>query len=99
MKLMINFVSFTMFSIGLIGIITNRKNIILILIAVELCLLSVNFTFLIYSLYFDDLVGQLFALFVLTVAAAETSVGLAILVLYYRIKGTVTIDSMMSLKG
>ena len=77
-----------LFFIGLSGIILNKKNIILILISVELMLLAVNFIFLVSSVYLDDRIGQIFALLVLTVAAAETSIGLAIIISFYRLKGT-----------
>jgi NADH-quinone oxidoreductase subunit K len=77
----------------------NRKNILLIIVCVELILLGVNFNFLITSYYLDDIVGQIFALFILTVAAAESSIGLAILVVYYRIRGTISIEFVNSLKS
>lgn len=85
-------VSITLFLIGVWGIFLNRKNIIIILMSIELILLAVNFNFIIFSVYLDDIMGQLFALFVLTVAAAESAIGLAILVIYYRIRGTISIE-------
>jgi NADH-quinone oxidoreductase subunit K len=81
------------------GIFLNRKNIILVLVSIELMLLSINFMFLVGSVYLDDRIGQIFALFVLTVAAAESSIGLAILVVYYRLKGTVSIGLINLLQG
>lgn len=77
----------------------NRKNIILMLMSIELMLLAVNFNFIIFSVFLDDIIGQIFALFVLTVAAAESAIGLAILVIYYRIRGTVSIEYINLLKG
>jgi NADH-quinone oxidoreductase subunit K len=77
----------------------NRKNIILMLMSIELMLLAVNFNFIIFSFFLDDIVGQIFALFVLTVAAAESAIGLAILVVYYRIRGTVSIEYINLLKN
>jgi len=92
-------VNLLLFLIGMIGIFATRKNIILILICVELMLLSINLNFIVFSVYLDDLVGQIFSLFVLTVAAAESAIGLAILVVYYRLKGVILIDKINSLKG
>jgi NADH-quinone oxidoreductase subunit K len=87
------------FFVGMSGIFLNRKNIILVLVSIELMLLSINFMFLVGSVYLDDRIGQIFALFVLTVAAAESSIGLAILVVYYRLKGTVSIGLINLLQG
>jgi len=78
-------VPFCIFLVGLIGIMINRKNVLLIIVCVELILLSINFAFLLISFYLDDIFGQIFAIFILTVAAAETSIGLAIFVVYYRV--------------
>jgi NADH-quinone oxidoreductase subunit K len=89
----------SVFFIGLCGIFLNRKNAILILISVELMLLAVNFLFLISSVYLDDRIGQIFALLILTVAAAESSIGLGILIVYYRIRGTVAIEFVSLLQG
>jgi len=93
------FIPFTIFLIGLSGIIFNRKNILLIIISIELILLSINFSFLLSSYYLDDILGQIFAIFILTVAAAETSIGLAILITYYRVRGTIAIETINLLKG
>jgi NADH-quinone oxidoreductase subunit K len=88
-----------LFLIGLSGIFLNRKNIIVLLMAVELMLLAINFNFIIFSVFLDDILGQLFALLVLTVAAAESAIGLAILVIYYRIRGTIAIEFIDLMKG
>ena len=87
------------FTIGIIGIFLNRKNIIVILMSIELILLSVNINLVSFSVFFNDLVGQIFALFILTVAAAEAAIGLAIIVAYYRNTGTVHVEDIDSLKG
>ena len=92
-------VSFTIFLFALIGVFLNKRNVILILMAVELMLLSINFSFLITSTYLDDRLGQIIAIFILTVAAAESSIGLAILVIYLRAKGTMNIELVNLLKG
>jgi NADH:ubiquinone oxidoreductase subunit K len=99
-----DFLTFTtvpvfVFFVGLTGIFFNRKNVILVLVSVELMLLAINFMFLISSVYLDDRIGQIFALLVLTVAAAESSIGLGILVVYYRIRGTVTVEFVNLLQG
>ena len=88
-----------LFTFGIAGIILNRKNIIVILMSVELILLSVNLNFVAFSAQLGDLTGQVFALFVLTVAAAEAAIGLAILVTFYRNRGTIAVDDINSLKG
>jgi len=93
------FVPITIFLIGIIGIVLNRKNVLLIIICVELILLSINFIFLISSFYIDDVLGQIFAIFILAVAAGESSTGLAILITFYRLKGTITIHSLNTLRG
>jgi len=87
------------FFVGLLGLFITRKNIIIILMCVELMLLGVNVNCVLYSVYLDDVLGQIFALFVLTVAAAESAIGLAILVVYYRIKGTIGTLFIQNLKG
>ena len=88
-----------MFTLGVLGIILNRKNIIVILMSVELILLSVNINFVAFSKELGDLTGQVFALYVLTVAAAEAAIGLAILVAFYRNRGTIAVEDINSLKG
>lgn len=91
--------SIFLFFLGLTGIFLNRKNVLIVLMSIELMLLSVNFTFLITSSFIDDRIGQIFAIFVLTVAAAESAIGLAILVVYYRLQGTTTLELIKQLKG
>ena len=92
-------ISITLFLIGFLGIFLIKKNIIIILMSIELMLLSININFIIFSMYADDIVGQVFALFILTVAAAESAIGLAILVIYYRIKGLFLQILLIQLKG
>ena len=87
------------FVIGVIGIFLNRKNVIIILMSIELILLSVNINLVSFSIYSQDLVGQIFTMFILTVAAAEAAVGLAIIVIYYKNKGTIEVQQISSLKG
>jgi NADH-quinone oxidoreductase subunit K len=87
------------FTIGVLGIFLNRKNIIVILMSVELILLAVNINFVAFSHFLGDLVGQVFALFVLTVAAAEAAIGLAILVVYFRNRGTIAVEDVNLMKG
>jgi NADH-quinone oxidoreductase subunit K len=88
-----------LFTIGVTGIILNRKNIIVVLMAVELILLSVNINLVAFSTFFADLTGQVFSLFILTVAAAEAAIGLAILVAYYRNRGSIGIEDINMMKG
>ncbi len=92
-------VSAIMFVIGVLGIFLNRKNIIVILMAIELILLSVNINLVAFSAFLGDMVGQVFAMFVLTVAAAEAAIGLAILVIYFRGRGTIAVDDANRMKG
>jgi NADH-quinone oxidoreductase subunit K len=92
-------VAMVLFLLGLSGIFLNRKNIIILLMSIELMLLSINFNFIIFSVFLDDILGQLFALLVLTVAAAESAIGLAILVIYYRVRGTIAIEFINLMKG
>ena len=98
---LVNFltVSMILFLLGIWGIFLNRKNIIIMLMSIELMLLAVNMNFLIFSVFLDDLMGQLFALFVLTVAAAESAIGLALLVVYYRVRGTIAVEFINLMKG
>ena len=88
-----------LFSLGLFGIFLNRKNVIVILMSVELMLLAVNINLVAFSAFLNDLAGQVFALFVLTVAAAEAAIGLAILVVFFRNRGTIHVDEINSMKG
>nr|YP_006280959.1 NADH dehydrogenase subunit 4L [Helicosporidium sp. ex Simulium jonesi]ACT36185.1 NADH dehydrogenase subunit 4L [Helicosporidium sp. ex Simulium jonesi] len=92
-------VSMILFLLGLWGIFLNRKNIIIMLMSIELMLLAVNLNFLLFSVYLDDLLGQLFALLILTVAAAESAIGLALLVIYYRLRGTIAVEFINLMKG
>ena len=87
------------FSIGIIGIFLNRKNVIIILMSIELILLAVNINLVSFSIYLQDLVGQVFTMFILTVAAAEAAVGLAIIVIYYKNRGSINVEQINSLKG
>ena len=93
------FVAMVLFLLGLSGIFLNRKNIIILLMSIELMLLSINFNFIIFSVFLDDILCQLFALLVLTVAAAESAIGLAILVIYYRVRGTIAIEFIDLMKN
>jgi NADH-quinone oxidoreductase subunit K len=88
-----------LFTIGVLGIFVNRKNIIVILMSIELILLAVNINLVAFSVYLHDVVGQIFALFVLTVAAAEAAVGLAILVTFFRNRGDIAVDDASVMKG
>lgn len=92
-------VSAILFTLGAAGIFLNRRNLIVILMAIELILLSVNINLVAFSAYLGDLVGQVFSMFVLTVAAGEAAIGLAILVIYYRGRGTVATDDVNRMKG
>ena len=88
-----------LFSLGIFGIFVNRKNVIIILMSVELMLLAVNINLVAFSSFLGDLVGQVFAIFVLTVAAAEAAIGLAILVIYFRNRGSIAVEDIHMLKG
>jgi NADH-quinone oxidoreductase subunit K len=88
-----------LFAIGVVGIFLNRKNLIVLLMAIELMLLAVNMNFVAFSHYLNDLAGQLFVFFILTVAAAESGIGLAILVVLFRNLSTIDVDELDSLKG
>lgn len=92
-------VAAVLFTIGVFGIFVNRKNIIVILMSIELILLAVNINFVAFSAFLGDLTGQVFALFVLTVAAAEAAIGLAILVVYYRNRGSIAVEDVNLMKG
>ena len=92
-------VSAILFVLGVLGIFLNRKNVIVILMAIELILLAVNVNLVAFSAYLGDLVGQVFAMFVLTVAAAEAAIGLAILVIYFRNRGTIAVDDANRMHG
>ena len=91
-------VNFFVFLVGLSGMVLNRRNILIILMSIELALLGLNLNFILFSIYFDDAYGQLFSLFILTVAAAESAIGLAIIIIYYRLRGSILIDQLSVLK-
>ena len=88
-----------LFTLGIFGIFLNRKNVIIIMMSIELMLLAVNINLVAFSTHLQDLVGQLFALFVLTVAAAEAAIGLAILVVYFRNRGSIAVEDINLMKG
>ena len=88
-----------LFGMGVLGLIANRKNLIIMLMSIELILLAVNLNFVAFSAFLHDLVGQVFAMFVLTVAAGEAAIGLAILVIYFRGRGTIAVDDANRMKG
>ncbi len=88
-----------LFCIGVFGIFGIPQNIIIILISLELILLSINLNFIFFSIYLDDINGQIYALFILTIAAAESAIGLAILVIYYRVRGILSLDYINCLKS
>ena len=92
-------VSSILFVMGVLGIFLNRKNVIIILMAIELILLAVNINLVAFSVFLGDLTGQIFAMFVLTVAAGEAAIGLAILVIYFRGRGTIAVDDVNRMKG
>jgi NADH-quinone oxidoreductase subunit K len=88
-----------LFTLGVFGIFLNRKNVIIILMSIELMLLAVNINFVAFSTFKHDMVGQVFAMFILTVAAAEAAIGLAILVIYFRNRGTIAVEDINQMKG
>lgn len=92
-------VGIILFILGILGIVLNRSNLIIMLMSIELMLLSISLLFLINSIVLDNLIGQIFTIMILTVAAAETAIGLAILVAYYRIRGTIAVRSLNILRG
>ncbi len=88
-----------LFTLGVFGIFLNRKNVIIILMSIELMLLAVNINFVAFSVFLEDMVGQVFAMLVLTVAAAEAAIGLAILVIYFRNRGSIAVEDVNVMKG
>ncbi|MGR3435588.1 MAG: NADH-quinone oxidoreductase subunit NuoK [Shimia sp.] len=92
-------VAATLFVIGIFGLFLNRKNVIILLMSIELMLLAVNINLVAFSAYLNDLVGQVFTLFILTVAAAEAAIGLAILVCFFRNRGTIDVENINVMKG
>ena len=93
------FLAAILFVIGIFGIFLNRKNVIIIMMSIELILLSVNINFVAFSSYLGDIFGQVFALFILTVAAGEAAIGLAILVVYFRNRGNIAVENVNAMKG
>ena len=93
------FLSAIIFTLGIIGIFLNRKNLIVILMSIELILIAVNINLVAFSVYLQDIVGQVFTMFVLTVAAGEAAIGLAILVVFFRNKGSIHVEDINTLKG
>ena len=92
-------VAAVVFTLGIFGIFLNRKNVIVILMSIELMLLAVNINFVAFSAFMGDLVGQVFALFVLTIAAAEAAIGLAIVVVYFRNRGSIAVSDINMMRG
>ena len=92
-------VSAILLVIGVFGIFLNRKNVIIVLMSIELILAAVNINFVAFSVFLGDLVGQVFTMFILTVAAAEASIGLAILVCFYRLRSSILVDEANTMKG
>jgi len=88
-----------LFTIGLLGLILNKKNFLIVIVSIELLLLAINLNFVVFSVYLDDLVGQIFVLFILTIAATESAIGLAILILYYKINNKISIDFVKTKKS
>ena len=88
-----------LFTLGIVGIFLNRKNVIIILMSIELILLAVNLNLVSFSAFLGDIVGQIYALMVLTVAAAEAAIGLAILVVFYRVRGSIAVEDINAMKG
>ena len=95
----ISYITSLMFIVGVVGVVLNRTNILAILMSLEIALFSISLNFLIFSVYLDDLIGQIFALFILTIAACESSIGLAIILVYYRVRGSVRVDQASLLKS
>lgn len=92
-------VGFMLFILGVLGIVINRKNIIVMLMSIELMLLSINFILIVGSVLLDNIIGEIFGLYILVVAAAESAIGLSILVAYYRIKGSISVKFINLLRG
>ena len=95
----ISYITSLMFFVGVAGVVLNRTNILAILMSLEIALFSISLNFLIFSIYLDDIIGQIFALFILTIAACESSIGLAIILVYYRVRGSVRVDQASLLKS
>lgn len=92
-------ISFTLFFVGALGMFLSRKHVIIILISLELLLLSANFNFIVFSVFLDDLLGQIYSLMVLVLAASESAIALAIIIVYYRLRGGISVNLLNLLKG
>ena len=92
-------ITICLFLIGTLGLVLNRKNVLITIMSIELMLLSVNLNFIIFSIYLDDLIGYVFVLFILTIAATESAIGLAILSIYYKLKQTIQMDIVKTIKN
>ena len=92
-------ITIILFLIGALGLVLNRKNILITIMSIELMLLSVNLNFIIFSIYLDDIIGYVFVLFILTIAATESAIGLAILSIYYKLKHTIQMDKVKIIKS
>jgi len=92
-------INITLFLIGMLGLVLNRKNILITLMSIELMLLSVNLNFITFSVYLDDILGQVFVLFILTIAAIESAIGLSILTIYYKLNDSIIVDKIKILKS
>ena len=91
-------VNFLIFIVGLTGIVVHRRSILFILICLELVLLSLSLSFILFSIYFDDVYGQIFSFFILTVAASESAIGLAIIIAYYRVRGSISTNQITTIR-
>jgi NADH-quinone oxidoreductase subunit K len=91
--------NFFLFLLSIIGVVTNRRNLLIILMGVELSLLSLNLSLILFSIYFDDIYGQLFSFFILAIAASESAVGLAVIILYYRVRGSIFMSQVPVLRS
>jgi NADH-quinone oxidoreductase subunit K len=91
--------NFFLFLLSILGVVTNRRNLLIILMGVELSLLSLNLSLILFSVYFDDIYGQLFSLFILAIAASESAVGLAVIILYYRVRGSIFMSQVPVLRS
>lgn len=94
-----SYITSLLFFVGIFGVVLNRTNILAILMSLEIALFSISLNFLIFSVYLDDIIGQVFALFILTVAACESSIGLAIILVYYRVRGSIRVDQASLIKS
>lgn len=92
-------ITLLLFFIGVVGLVLNRKNILITVMALEIMLLAVNLNFIVFSVYLDDVVGQIFVLFILTIAATESAIGLALLTIYYKLKNSIQMDKIKSFKS